>query len=107
MFKFIAQYATQEAIILIVAFLGWLWKRIQAEKKEDEILREGILALLHDRLYHACISLIRQGWASLQDKNSIEHLAKPYFSLGGNGTGRDIYDRCMALPMEPEGHGGG
>ena len=106
MFRFVTQYATQEAIILIVAFMGWLWKRIQAQRREDAILREGILALLHDRLYHACLSLIRQGWASLQDKNNIEHLAKPYFSLGGNGTGRDIYDRCMALKKKKKNGSG-
>ena len=106
MFKFVTQYATQEAILLMVGFMGWLWKRIQAQRQEDEILREGIIALLHDRLYHACISLIRQGWASLEDKNNIEHLAKPYFALGGNGTGREIYERCMALPMEEQERGG-
>ena len=101
MFRFIQQYAIQEVIILMVAFMGWLFKRIQEERKEDKVLRDGILALLHDRLYQECIRLIRRGWADVEDKRNVDHLAKPYFSLGGNGTGREIFDECMALPMEP------
>ncbi len=100
MFQFVAQYATQEIIILMVAFMGWLWKKIQAQRQENELLREGIVAILHDRLYNACVVLIRQGYATVSDKNNIEHLAKPYFGLGGNGTGREIYEECMALPIE-------
>ncbi|MBR2258171.1 MAG: hypothetical protein IJ899_12745 [Blautia sp.] len=100
MFKFVQQYATQEVIVLLIAFMGWLWKRLQEERKEDRILRDGILALLHDRLYQECILLIRRGWASVDDKNNVEHLARPYFDLGGNGTGKEIYTECMELPME-------
>ena len=100
MFRFVQQYATQEVILLLAAFMGWLWKRLQEERKEDRILRDGILALLHDRLYQECIALIRRGWASVEDKKNVEHLARPYFDLGGNGTGKEIFEECMALPME-------
>ena len=100
MFQFVKQYAVQEAILLLVAAMGWLWRKVAAGRKEDRVLKSGIVALLHDRLYQECVRVIRQGYCSVEERSNLEYLYRPYKSLGGNGTGTQLYTTCMGLPLE-------
>ena len=70
------------------------------KKSEYEVLKEGILALLHDRLYQACSFFIEKGYCSLEDRANLEYLYKPYKALGGNGTGEHLYRKCLELPFK-------
>ena len=58
------------------------------------------LALLHDRLYQACQFYLKRGFCTLEDRDNLEYMFKPYKALGGNGTGEELYNRCLALPYE-------
>ena len=95
----ILKYWVQELFALIIAVLGWCVKKLKGKKSEYDVLREGILALLHDRLYLACSIFIARGWASLDDRENLECLYKPYKALGGNGTGESLYKKCLELPL--------
>jgi len=66
---------------------------------EQKLLREGILALLHDRLYESCRRFISDGVCSVEDRRNLEYLYKPYEKMGGNGVCRELYERCMKLPI--------
>lgn len=101
MFDFIMKYWIQELFAVIIAFLTWIFQRIRTWKKEEDIVREGIVAILHDRLYQACAFFIRQGYCTVGDKHNLEYLYKPYKELGGNGTGTSLYEKCMQLPIDP------
>ena len=93
----ILKYWIQELFAVIIAVLGWCVKKLRKKKTEYDVLREGILALLHDRLYTACSFFIARGWASLEDRENLEYLYRPYKALGGNGTGETLYHTVEKL----------
>lgn len=70
----ILKYWVQELFALIIAVLTLCVKKLKGKKTEYDVLREGILALLHDRLYTACSFFIARGWASLDDRENLEYL---------------------------------
>ena len=101
MIDFILRYWIQELFALIIATITWIVKMIFRKKTEYDVFRQGIMALLHDRLYQSCSYYIKCGYCSVEAKHNIEYLYKPYKALGGNGTGEALYKKCMELPIEP------
>jgi hypothetical protein len=85
--EFILHYWVQELFAFIIAAAQYT------------ILREGILALLHDRLYRSCSFFISRGYCTVEDRRNLECLYTPYKSLGGDGTGDSLYNKCMELPL--------
>ena len=98
----ILKYWIQELFAVIIAVPGWCVKKLRKKKTEYDVLREGILALLHDRLYQACSFFIARGWASLEDRENLEYLYRPYKALGGNGTGETLYHTVEKLPYQEQ-----
>lgn len=76
-------------------------KKAEEESREQALIKEGVLALLHDRVYQACQYHIQNNYISIQDLNNLEYLYKGYSGLGGNGTGKELYNRCKALQIVP------
>ena len=72
-----------------------------AERARTNAINAGVLALLHDRLYQACTFYLKRKYCTLEDRDNLEYMFRPYKALGGNGTGEDLYNRCLALPYEP------
>lgn len=79
-----------------------LSKRIKEQKKERQAIKTGLLAILHDRLYQACLRYISQGWIDDDDMKNLEYLYKSYYALGGNGTGTELYNRAKSLPLHAD-----
>ena len=65
-------------------------------------IKEGLLAILHDRLYQACTYYIALGHIDTAGLKNIEYIYKAYHTLGGNGTGTELYKRAKALPIRIE-----
>ena len=110
---FIFKYWVQEVFALITAGAGLACtavcrkrrKRLEnqnMQKQEQELIRIGVIALLHDRLYQVCKTYIKRGYCSVDDRDNLEYMFRPYKALGGNGTGEELYNRCLALPYGPE-----
>ena len=102
MVDFILRYWVQEMFTLIIAAITWMGKTLYRKKNEYDVLRQGIMALLHDRLYQACSYFIDRGYCTIEDRNNLEYLYIPYKALGGNGTGESLYRKCMELPFKPD-----
>lgn len=100
--EFILKYWVQEIMIILTGAIGWMLKRVYGWKKEQKLMKQGMLALLHDRLYQACQYYLKQEYCSIDDRDNLEYMFRPYKELGGNGTGEELYNRCMALPYGPE-----
>ena len=79
-----------------------LSKRIKEQEKERQVIKTGLLAILHDRLYQACLRYISQGWIDDDDMKNLEYLYKSYHALGGNGTGTELYNRAKSLPLHAD-----
>ena len=72
---------------------------IKTKSSSDRLIKEGVLAILHNRIYTLGKQYMAQGCISLEDLDDFEHLYRAYHALGGNGTGTEIYDRVRALPI--------
>lgn len=55
----------------------------------------GIMALLHADLYKACAAILERGWVSSSELDDLTKLYDAYHSLGGNGTGTELYNRAI------------
>lgn len=107
--EMIIQYITAHWIswllgLISVVFSGAyhkLSKQLKTERARTNAINAGVLALLHDRLYQACTFYLKRKYCTLEDRDNLEYMFRPYKTLGGNGTGEDLYNRCLALPYEP------
>lgn len=93
--SYISAHWTEWAIGLLGLGWGYLVKKVT----EYKTIKDGLLAIMHDRLYQSCTFYIKQGRIDIGGLKNIEYLYKSYHSLGGNGTGTDLYNRVKALPL--------
>lgn len=106
MLEFIVKYWAQWLFGIVAAGLTAAYrnlsKKIKAQKEENKAIKDGLLAILHDRLYQACTYYINKGYIDLPSLKNIECLYKSYHALGGNGTGTELYTRAKALPIRDD-----
>lgn len=106
MLEFIVKYWAQWLFGIVAAGLTAAYrnlsKKIKAQKEENKAIKNGLLAILHDRLYQACTHYIEKGYIDLPSLKNIEYLYKSYHALGGNGTGTELYMRAKALPIRDD-----
>lgn len=70
------------------------------EFNEDKALQDGVLAILHDRIYQSCHHYLKLGYIDTSGLKNLEYLYKSYHALGGNGTGTELYNRAKTLPIK-------
>lgn len=92
MWQFILEYWAEWAF-------GLLGAAFIAVAVKYKAMKEGMLAILHDRIYQACHFYLQQGYIDTPGLKNIEYLYRSYHTLGGNGTGTELYNRCKALPI--------
>jgi len=76
-----------------------LLSRVQLEITEQKLLKDGVLAILHDRIYQACRHYLKEGAIDIEGLTNIEYMYRNYHELGGNGTGTELYERVRKLPI--------
>lgn len=87
-------------------------ERREAEVKEAERLRreeydalkDGIIAILRDRVIQADMHFTERGYATISQKDNIQMMYDAYHRLGGNGVVTKSYQHIMGLPMAKEVH---
>ena len=106
MWDFIVQYWMEFALGVLASGITIAFKilfgRIKKWKDEQDCVKEGVIALLYIRIYDECQRLIERGYVTETDLRNIECLYKAYHELGGNGTGTELYERVMDLPLKRE-----
>lgn len=93
--SYISAHWTEWAIGLLGLGWGYLVKKVT----EYKTIKDGLLAIMHDRLYQSCTYYIKQGHIDLDGLKNIEYLYKSYHALGGNDTDTELYNRVKALPL--------
>ena len=86
--SYISAHWTEWAIGLLGLGWGYLVKKVT----EYKTIKDGLLAIMHDRLYQSCTYYIKQGHIDMGGLKNIEYLYKSYHALGGNGTGTELYN---------------
>ena len=92
------------AVVLAILGSNGLWTVINNilinRKDKKSVERQAMLALLHDRLYRLCQNYIKQGYVTVDQLDNLMYLWHPYERLGGNGTGKKLYDQVLQLPLK-------
>ena len=102
MLEFIVKYWLEFFFSGVLALLGAGYRKLNLKLKEQGKMKEGILAILHDRLYQVCRFYIHQGWIAVESMKNVEYLYDSYHDLGGNGTGTELYNRVNSLPIKED-----
>lgn len=104
--EWVLKYWVEWLFGLVCAALAVGYKRLSARVKrqheEDKAIKDGLLAILHDRLYQSCRYYIGQGCIELDGLKNLECLYDAYHALGGNGTGTELYQRTKSLPIKDD-----
>ena len=79
-----------------------LAKRVKEQEAERKAIKDGLLAILHDRLYCECKRYLAQGHIDTDGLHNLEYIYKSYHALGGNGTGTELYNRAKRLPIKED-----
>lgn len=73
---------------------------IQEEKiLEMRAMSCGLLAILHDRVFHACMYYIEKEEISGDELENLEYLYDGYSGMGGNGTCETLFKRVQKLKI--------
>ena len=110
MVEFIAKYWLEVAFGALVGCLKYWSNKRKAEDTrrdaENAAMKQAMLAILHDRLYNECTYYLTQGYITIEKAeeimNNVKLIYEAYHTLGGNGTGTDIYNRFKLLPLRKE-----
>ena len=82
------------------AFVGavilWVKNTLRKMKVYDDALR----ALAHDSFYRQCRYLLQQDGISEDELENLNYLHDAYTALGMNGTGEELYKRCLEKPLK-------
>lgn len=99
---------TIEIIRMAVAWLvpfalggivAWVGSFHRQQKKENAAIKSGVRALLYDRIVQAYVHYHDDlGFIPLDALRSIEEVYKNYEALGGNGVGKELFERLKELP---------
>lgn len=77
------------------AFVGaailWVKKTLKKMRVYDDALK----ALAHDSFYRQCRYLLQQDSISEDELENLNYLHDAYTALGMNGTGEELYRRCL------------
>lgn len=97
---------------IILAIFGctgfWQFYTIKWQKKHEtdsinpqdiKLMKEGMKAMLHDRLYQSCRFYLSKGKIDEDGYSNLGAMYQSYHGLGGNGTGTELYNRCMKLKI--------
>lgn len=79
-----------------------VYEREHAAVIDDiNIIKESLVASLHDRIYYEGNRLLNQGYATIDEINNFNYLYQAYHDkLGGNGTGEVINLHVRELPIK-------
>lgn len=103
MIDFVKEYWLEALFTGALSLLSLLTKRLYNKLKQElttqKLLKEGMIAILHDRLYQLCTAFLEKGEITVDELENLEYLYKSYHNLGGNGTGTALFNRCKDLKI--------
>ena len=98
---FLDKFLGQIFNALAGAIITLLWTMLRAKKRENDALKEGMQALLRDRMIQAYNHYSDKGWIPIYAMESIEACYKSYEELGENGVIDNLMKQLRALPNHP------
>lgn len=84
----------------ICGAIGYVIAKVKSYHSITVAVQNGVQALLRDRMLSSYYYCARKECATVDEKESFEHLYNQYKALGGNGVMEHIRESFMDLPME-------
>lgn len=88
-------------IVSVIFGSTGFWSAIMAliTRKTDKKSAESkaLIALLHSTIYTKATFYIKRGAVTTDEFEDLECLYQPYVSMGGNGTGKTLFERVAKL----------
>ncbi len=92
-------YWLEALFSVVLAFISIqtkiLWKKIQRERIEQELMKEAMLSILHDRLFQVGHYLLVKKKVTVDELENLEFMYKRYTALGGNGICKTLYEKVL------------
>lgn len=94
--------------ILIPAILAsqgfWTYILYKAKQRDErhDLRRKADLVILHDLIYRYCQVAILRGYTTFSEFDNVTALFQVYEEIGGNGTGKKLYEEFCKLPKKQE-----
>lgn len=85
-----------------IALISYYFKKLSKKLSEQEKVKDGVVAILQDRIMCIGTSILSQGEVTLGEMKNFENLYGVYHSLGGNSTGTEIFNRVKSLKIKEE-----
>lgn len=82
--------------MIIGALIMWVKDILNKGKAQDNAVK----AIAHDSFYRQCRELISKDSITESELENLNYLHDAYSSLGMNGTGEELYRRCLDKPIE-------
>lgn len=68
---------------------------MEHESTEQDLIKQGVLALLRFRVNRLCVSIKNKGYMTIDEKLDLDDIYKSYELLGGNSRTHLIYEETM------------
>ncbi|MDO4301798.1 MAG: hypothetical protein Q4D26_10455 [Clostridia bacterium] len=105
MLEIIKQYWIEFIFAVFTGFLGLCYKSLKKELlkrvKEQEAVKQGVVALLRQALYDSYNKWSERGYCPIYAMEVSKRIYEQYHALGGNDVGTELYERLKELPTEP------
>ena len=95
---FLDKILSQIVNALAGAIIAYLVAIIRQKNKENNALKEGMQALLRDRIIQAYNHYSDKGWIPIYAMESIDACYKSYEELGENGVIDNLMNQLRELP---------
>jgi hypothetical protein len=101
---FIVSNWVEWLFLIVTGIIGWGYKVLMKKQKAEEIknmaIREGLQALLRDRIINAYNRSQEKGYCPIYEKESLRRLYGAYHNLGGNDVATGLYEKVMDMDSE-------
>lgn len=82
----------------VVAWCGHIFRAIQKQRRDTEILKDGIKALLGEKIEEHYNIYVKAGYIPGQEKARVLRIYNAYKALNGNGVIRGYVEQLERLP---------
>ena len=104
-YQWLCLLGIQGAVVAILTIVinkttGKIEKNAEENRKETGAIKDGVKALLKDRLLQGYKHYINDvGYADEHDRENLENVYKQYHALKGNGDMKDLRKTFRRLPF--------
>lgn len=75
-------------------------QELQSINQQVQKITHSDLILMKDRILQTCRYFLSKGYMTLSARENVTEMYQCYHNMGGNGTGKLVYEQAMTLPIK-------